>query len=76
MAEQELVRIEIGFRGREGLTARIPVRDADALEERLRARDDGVVELQADDARYLVVLAQVLYVKRYARESRVGFSSP
>ncbi len=75
MADQELVRVEIGLLGREGLTARIPVKDADALEERLRTREDAVVELQAEDARYLVVLAQVLYVKRYARESRVGFSS-
>jgi hypothetical protein len=75
MADQELVRVEIGLRGREGLTARIPVQDADALEQRLRTREDVVVELQAEDARYLVVLSQVLYVKRYARESRVGFSS-
>jgi hypothetical protein len=75
MAEQELVRLEIGFRGGEGLAARVPTKDADVLEERLRAREDGVVELTTQDARYLVVLGQVLYVKRYARESRVGFSS-
>jgi hypothetical protein len=75
VAEQELVRVEIGFRGGEGLSARVSLRDADVLEERLRAREDAVVELQAQDARYLIVLAQVLYVKRHARESRVGFSS-
>ncbi|PWU25375.1 MAG: hypothetical protein C5B48_01615 [Candidatus Rokuibacteriota bacterium] len=71
----ELVRIEIGFRGGEGVSARVPVQDADRLEERLRVRDDGVVELSTQDARYLVVLSQVLYVKRHARESRVGFTS-
>jgi hypothetical protein len=75
MASDELVRVEIGFRGGEGVTARIPVAEADALEERLRKRDDAVVELTTQDARFLVVLAQVLYVKRYARESHVGFSS-
>jgi hypothetical protein len=75
MADQELVRVEIGLRGREGLTARIPLKDAEDLEQRLRAGEDTVVDLQAEDARYLVVLAHVLYVKRYARESRVGFSS-
>jgi hypothetical protein len=74
MASDEVVRVEIGFRGGEVLAARVGVHDADALEARLRARDDAVVELAAQDARYLVVLAQVLYVKRYARESRVGFS--
>jgi len=75
VAEQELVRLEIGFRGGDVLAARVPVQNADSLEERLRSREDGVVELQAEDSRYLVALAQVQYVKRYARESRVGFSS-
>ena len=28
----------------------------------------------ARTARFLVVLSQVLYVKRYAREARVGFT--
>ena len=74
MADPELVRLEIGFRGGDVLAAQVPVQNADALEERLRARDDTVVELQAEDARYLVALGQVLYVKRYARQSRVGFS--
>jgi hypothetical protein len=75
VASNELVRVEIGFRGGEVLAARVAVKDADALEERLRARDDAVVELETQDARFLVVLAQVLFVKRYAREARVGFSS-
>jgi hypothetical protein len=75
MDRDELVRVEIGFRGGEGVTARIPVAEVEALEEGLRKRDDAVVELTTQDARFLVVLAQVLYVKRYARESRVGFSS-
>jgi hypothetical protein len=70
-----VVRIEVGFRGGDVLAARVAVKDADALEERLRAREDAVVELAAQDARFLVVLAQVLFVKRYAREARVGFSS-
>jgi len=75
VASNELVRVEIGFRGGEVLAARVTAKDADALEERLRARDDAVVELETQDARFLVVLAQVLFVKRYAREARVGFSS-
>jgi hypothetical protein len=75
VVSNELVRIEIGFRGGEVLAARVTPTDADALEERLRARDDAVVELETQDARFLVVLAQVLFVKRYAREARVGFSS-
>ena len=75
MAEPERVRLEIGFKGGDVLAARVPLANADALEARLRTRDDSIVELEADDARYIVVIGQVLYVKRYARQSRVGFSS-
>jgi hypothetical protein len=75
VAENELVRIEIGFHGGDVLAARVPAADADALDEHLRERDDAVVEIKAEDARYLVVLARVLYVKRYQRESRVGFAN-
>ncbi len=73
--KDELVRVEIGFQGGDVLAARVPAEDADALAEQLRRRDDGVCEIKAQDGRYLVVLAHVLYVKRYAREARVGFSS-
>lgn len=74
MAAEERVRIEIGFHGGEVLAARVPLADADALEERLRAREDAVCALEADDGRFLVVLSRVLYVKRYAREAKVGFT--
>jgi hypothetical protein len=74
MAET-VTRIEIGFHGGDVLSMRVPVEDADALEKALRARDDGVCELHGDDGVFLVVLGRVLYVKRYAREARVGFAS-
>jgi len=75
MAKDDLVRIEVGFHGGDVLAARVPAKDADGLEQRLRKRDDAVVEVAAEDGRYLVVLARVLYVKRFARESRVGFGN-
>lgn len=74
MASGELVRIEVGFDGGGVLAARVPVAEVDALEERLRQREDAVVELSAEDGRYLVALPRVLYVKRFARESRPGFT--
>jgi hypothetical protein len=52
----------------------VPVEDADALDAALKTRDDAVCELHGEDGRFLVVLSQVLYVKRYAREARVGFT--
>lgn len=74
MADTDLARVEIGFQSGDVLSVRIPVSDADALDAALRTREDAVCELSAEDGRFLVVLARVLYVKRYARESRVGFS--
>ena len=74
MAEAVPARVEIGFQGGDVLSVRVPVEDADALDAALRARDDAVCELRAEDGLFLVVLSQVLYVKRYAREARVGFT--
>ncbi len=74
MADVVLARVEIGFQGGDVLSVRVPVEDADALDAALRARDDAVCELRGEDGRFLVVLSQVLYVKRYAREARVGFT--
>ena len=75
MPETTAVRIEIGFQGGDVLSMRVPAEDADALDQALRARDDTVCELSAEDGVFLVVLGRVLYVKRYAREARVGFGS-
>ena len=69
-----LARVEIGFHGGDVLSVRVPVEDANALDTALQARDDAVCELRGEDGRFLVVLSQVLYVKRYAREARVGFT--
>ena len=74
MAEAELVRVEIGFQSGDVLALRVSVAEADALDKALRSRDDAVCELNAQDGRFLVVLERVLYVKRYSRETRVGFA--
>jgi hypothetical protein len=74
VADADLARVEIGFEGGDVLSVRVPVSDADALDSALRAREDAVCELTAEDGHFLVVLARVHYVKRYAREARVGFS--
>jgi hypothetical protein len=72
MAE-ERVRIEVGFEGGTVVGAHVPVGDADALQRTLEARGQGAVELHTDDGTILVVCPRVLYVKRFSRESRVGF---
>ena len=74
-ASNDRVRVDIGFEGGSTLTVEITALEADALEQRLRTGDGGVAELESEDGRLLVVLGHVLYVRRHARGSRVGFSA-
>jgi hypothetical protein len=68
------VRIEIGFDGGQIMGAQVPAEDADRLERHLSASGNGTVEIELEDGRCVVVLSRVLYIKRFAKESRVGFS--
>ena len=71
----DLVRIEVGLDGGQILSALVSAASADSLDAALRAGAVSTVELQAEDGVLLLVLARVLYAKRYARETRVGFAS-
>ena len=73
MAETR-VRIEIGFDGGQVMSAHVETATADELERSVGAGDGGALHLEAEDGRYTVALARVLYVKRFSREGRVGFS--
>ncbi|MFL5918550.1 MAG: hypothetical protein ACJ74L_05715 [Gaiellaceae bacterium] len=81
MASAERVRIEIAFDGGQIMGALISPASADALEQALGAADvragtgDAALALEAEDGRYTIALQRVVYVKRFARESRVGFGS-
>jgi len=35
--------------------------------------EDGSVSLDAEDARYVIALRRVVYLRRFLREARVGF---
>jgi hypothetical protein len=69
------VRIEIAFDGGHVVSALVPVEGASALEEALADAERETLTLDADDGRYTVALRRVLYVKRFAREPRVGFGA-
>ena len=73
-ASDDRVRLDIGLEGGSTLTVAVTVLEADSLEERLRKGDSGIAVLEAEDGRLIVVLSHVLYVRRHARGSRVGFS--
>ena len=69
----ERIRLEIGFEGGQVMGVQVTAEDADRLQRQLGSGTDGTVELGVDDGSCLVVLSHGLYVKRYARETRVGF---
>ena len=71
MAEQ--VRIEIGFDGGQSLSMLVSPESVNQLERGIGG--EGSVTLDAEDGRYTIALQRVVYVKRFARESRVGFGA-
>ena len=73
MADQ--VRLEIAFDGGQIMGALVSTASADELDRALADGQDASLTLEAADGRYTVALRRVVYVKRFARESRVGFGS-
>ena len=73
MAESEFVRIEVGLDGGTILSVLVAPASAEALDRALKAGSSDALALDAQDGPILLVLPRVLYVKRFAREGRVGF---
>ena len=73
MGTDARIRIEIGFDGGQIMSAVVEPDSADALERSFTAGSDKSMALDADDGRYTVALHRVVYIKRFAREARVGF---
>lgn len=73
MADSESVRIELAFEGGQIIAAIVTSETADAVERALAASSQGTLQLDTDDGRITVAAPKVVYVKRFARESSVGF---
>jgi hypothetical protein len=69
------VRLEIAFDGGQIMGALVSSASADELDRALKGGEEGSLTLDAADGQYTVALRRVVYVKRFARESRVGFGS-
>ena len=76
MSSAERVRIELAFDGGQAISLMVSVVDADALDDALAAGREGALALESEGGRYTVALRRIVYVKRFARESRVGFGNP
>ena len=75
MSEQERVRVEVAFDGGQILGGFATVASVEQVERTLAAGGEGVVTLSLDDGDVTVPARRVVYFKRFARESRVGFGS-
>lgn len=75
MAESERVRIEIGFEGGQIIGALVELSAAEELEQALDSSREGAFQIEAEDGRYTLPLARIVYLKRFAREGRVGFTT-
>ena len=75
MADGERVRIEIGFEGAQGMAVLLEVEAADALEQAFADGGVRTFAVDTEDGRYALRLDRVVYVKRFSRESRVGFGA-
>ena len=73
MAERERVRIEVAFVGGHTIAALVSPPAADGLSQALGGDQAAAFELEADDGTYLLALANVVYVKRFSRETQIGF---
>jgi len=76
MPADDKVRVEVAYEGGQAFTTLVSNEDAEELERRLGNGDAGIFAIDAEDGRYVVILRNVAYVKRYLRESRVGFGTP
>jgi molybdopterin-binding protein len=73
VAENSYVRIEVGLEGGQILSALVTSESADRLEQAVSSSANAALSLDAQDGLVQVVVPRVLYVKRFAREGRVGF---
>jgi hypothetical protein len=75
MTDNERTRIEIAFDGQQVLSVLVPLQTADDLDRALAGDHDTSYSFESEDGRYTILLRRVVYVKRFARESRVGFGA-
>jgi hypothetical protein len=67
------IRLEIAFDGGQIVGVLVSAAVADELERALASGSEAAFGLEAEDGRYTLVLRRVVWAKRFARESRVGF---
>jgi len=75
VSSPERVRLEIAFEGGQALTVSLAISVADELDRALADGSEGAYSFDAEDGRYTVALRKIVFVKRFARGSHVGFGA-
>ncbi len=75
MAVDDRIRIEIGFEGGQTIGALVSRETVEELTRALAGGPDGAVAIDAEDATYIIPVRGVVYVKRSARETQIGFGA-
>jgi hypothetical protein len=70
---EEQTRIEVAFQGGQTIGAIVSSGAVDGLQGALDGGGDGAYELEAEDGTYIIPLRAVVYVKRFSRETHIGF---
>lgn len=73
MIANDRIRLELAFEGGQIVGALVTAAAADELQKALGADTAGTFELESDDGAYILPLARLVYVKRYSRETTIGF---
>jgi molybdopterin-binding protein len=73
--QNEYVRIEVALDGGQILSALVTAASATDLERAMGASANSTLALEAQDGIVHVVVPRVMYMKRFAREGRVGFGN-
>jgi hypothetical protein len=74
MDANDRIRLEIAFEGNQVLNVYVPGSTADDIDRAMAGAHDSL-SFEAEDGRYTIAVRKVVYVKRFARESRVGFGA-
>jgi hypothetical protein len=75
VSSAERVRVEVAFDGGQAVMLVVSDVDANALEAALEQGRDDAVSVESEGGRYTLALKRIVYIKRFARDSRVGFGA-
>jgi hypothetical protein len=72
--QTERIRVEVAFEGGQVVGGFVAPESVDGLRAAL-ADESAVFDLETEDGTYVVALNKVVYVKRFSRETQIGFGA-